>query len=379
MAADDPAAGPGAAPTPEPAQADGPVPGPAGGPLVVVCLRHAAARADVDLLTGAVRPAAHGAGPAAAELAALELGLRFAAAWQGRVLAVSAGPPAADETLRDALAAGAAEVLRVDWPEADYLDGLAADEQALAAALAGALRPGRPALVLCGDRSADRGTGALPAFLAHELGAAQALGLVSLALPGDESGPAAAEAGITQHEPPADEVLAAGAGRVDGRGAVSVASGGGAAAEAGPAQEAGGLGVVGERRLPGGWRERLWIGLPAVCSVEAAGISLRRAPLDAMLASRRAGVPVVRPAAAAAGSRDRLIAGPPRPYRPRTHEVPAAPTGPARERLAELSGVLVQRNPPTLLGPATPEEAAAALLDFLRKTGSGEGPAEPRS
>jgi electron transfer flavoprotein beta subunit len=229
----------------------------------------------------------------------------------------------------------------VDWPEADYLDGLAADEQALAAALAGALRPGQPALVLCGDRSADRGTGALPAFLAHELGAAQALGLVSLALPGGTPGPAAAEAG--------------------------------------PAQEAGGLGLVGERRLPGGWRERLWIGLPAVCSVEAAGISLRRAPLDAMLASRRAGVPVVRPAAAAAGSRDRLIAGPPRPYRPRTHEVPAAPAGPARERLAELSGVLVQRDPPTLLGPATPEEAAAALLDFLRKTGSGEGQAEPRS
>jgi electron transfer flavoprotein beta subunit len=314
---------------------------PGGGPLVVVCLRHAAARPDVDLLTGTVRPPVHGAGPAPAELAALELGLRFAAAWHGEVLAVTAGPPAAEATLRDALAAGAAEVLRVDWPEADYLDGLAADEQALAAALAGTLRPRRPALVLCGDRSADRGTGALPAFLAHELGAAQALGLVSLALPGGTPGPAAAEAG--------------------------------------PAQEAGGLGLVGERRLPGGRRERLWIGLPAVCSVEAAGITLRRAPLDAMLASRRAGVPVVRPAAAVAGSRDRLIAGPPRPYRPRTHEVPAAPAGAARERLAELSGVLVQRDPPMLLGPATPEEAAAALLDFLRKTGSGEGPAEPRS
>jgi hypothetical protein len=49
--------------------------------------------------------------------------------------------------------------------------------------------------------------------------------------------------------------------------------------------------------------------------------------------------------------------------------VPAAPAGPARERLAELSGVLVQRDPPTLLGPATPEEAARALLDFLRKPG----------
>jgi electron transfer flavoprotein beta subunit len=110
-----------------------------------------------------------------------------------------------------------------------------------------------------------------------------------------------------------------------------------------------------------------------VCSVEAAGISLRRAPLDAMLASRRAGVPVVRPAAAVAGSRDRLIAGPPRPYRPRTREVPPAPAGSARERLAELSGVLVQRDPPTLLGPASPAEAAEALLSFLRKSDVVQG------
>ena len=365
MAAGDPSAGPAQAGAP-------PVPAAGAGPLVVVCLRHAAARPDVDLLTGAVRPPVHGAGPAPAELAALELGLRFAAAWHGEVLAVTAGPPAAEATLRDALAAGAAGVLRVDWPEADYLDGLAADEQALAAALAGALGPRRPALVLCGDRSADRGTGALPAFLAHELGAAQALGLVSLTLPGDP------DPGVTQREPAAGDAPAADAGPLSEGETAPAAIAGGAAAEAGLAHEAGRLGLAGERRLPGGWRERLWIGLPAVCSVEAAGISLRRAPLDAMLASRRAGIPVVRPPAAAA-AQSRLAAGPPRPYRPRTREAPAAPAGPARERLAELSGVLVQRDPPTLLGPATPEEAAAALLDFLRKTGSGEGPGEPRS
>ena len=305
---------------------------------MVVCLRHAAARPGVDLLTGAVRAAVHGAGPSAGEQAALELGLRFAGAWRGRVLAVTAGPAAADETLRDALAAGAAGALRVDWPEADYLEGLAADEQALAAALAAAVRPRGPALVLCGDRSADRGTGALPAFLAGELGAVQALGLVSLALPGDADGPAAAG------EVPAGE-----------------------------------QGLVGERRLAGGWRERLWIGLPAVCSVEAAGISLRRAPLDAVLASRRAEIPVERPAAgeAAAGTGlaagTRLAVGPSQPYRPRTREVPPAPAGSARERLAELSAVLVQRDPPALLGPATPEEAAQALLDFLRKPDETQG------
>ena len=36
-----------------------------------------------------------------------------------------------------------------------------------------------PALMLCGDSSGDRGTGELPARLAHEFGAAQALGLVT--------------------------------------------------------------------------------------------------------------------------------------------------------------------------------------------------------
>ena len=339
MAVGDAAAGPGAATAPEPTRAAGPVPAPGSGPLVVVCLRHAAARPDVDLLTGAVRPAVHGAGPAPGELAALELGLRFAAAWRGRVLAVTAGPAAADETLRDALAAGAAEVLRVDWPETDYLDGLAADEQALAAALAGALRPRSPALVLCGDRSADRGTGALPAFLAHELGAAQALGLVTLALPGDPAGPADHPASLA-----------------------------GEGADDGPAT--GPMGLVGDRRLPGGWRERLWIGLPAVCSVEAAGVSLRRAPLDAVLAAVRATIPVFRPRTGPAAAD---IPGPPRPDRPRTHEVPPAPAGSARERLAELSGVLVQRDPPTLLGPASPAEAAQALLDFLRKSDATQG------
>jgi electron transfer flavoprotein beta subunit len=308
--------------------------GPAGGPVIAVCLRHTGARPAVDALTGAVRPAGHGAGPAPAELAALELGLRFAAAWGGRVLAVTAGPPAAGATLRDALAAGAGAALRVDWPEPDdqgYLDGLAADEQPLAAALASALRPHQPVLVLCGDRSADRGTGALPAFLAHELGAAQALGLVWLDTAGE------ADSGL-----------------------------------------AGQTWLAGDRRLPGGWRERLRIGLPAVCSVEAAGVGLRRASLDAVIASRRAVIPVVRPAVATAGARAVVISGPPRPYRPRTREVPPPPAGSARERLAELSGVLVQRDPPVLLGPAAPEEAAGALLDFLRRTGDGESPATGR-
>ena len=51
-------------------------------------------------------------------------------------------------------------------------EGLAADPSPLATALAGAIRAaGSPALVVCGDRSAERGVGAVPALLAHHLGA----------------------------------------------------------------------------------------------------------------------------------------------------------------------------------------------------------------
>ena len=91
----------------------------------------------------------------------------------------------ASSTLRQALAVGA-DVLRVDWPDADYIADLAADEQTPTLALADAVHGDQPALVRCGDRSADRSTGALPAFLARELGAAQALGLVSLPVDGSQ-------------------------------------------------------------------------------------------------------------------------------------------------------------------------------------------------
>ncbi|HEY6277406.1 MAG TPA: mycofactocin-associated electron transfer flavoprotein beta subunit, partial [Streptosporangiaceae bacterium] len=209
-------------PVPQPEQPDG--------PLIAVCLRHADPGPDVDAATGEVRPYPPAATASPAEWAALELGFRAAEAWAGRVLAVTAGPPAAEATLRQALAAGAA-ALRVDTGDSGHgvragtgdgghgasdAAGLADDEHALAIALARALGRYRPALVLCGDRSAGRGTGALPAFLAHELGAAQALGLVSLTVDGDH--------------------------------------------------------LLAERRLPAGHRERLRVTLPAVCSVEAAGV-----------------------------------------------------------------------------------------------------------
>ena len=302
-----------------------------GGPLVVACLRHADLQPALDPVTGAVRPHAQAATAAPAEWAALEIALRVAQAWGGRVLAVTAGPPDAETVLREALAVGA-EALRVQWPgpypacmvhldgEA-YLAELAGDEQPLAVALAAAVRPMDPALVVCGDRSGDRGTGALPAFLAHELGAAQALGLVSLAADGDQL--------LIKRGLLAERQLLA------------------------------------ERRLPAGRRERLRVPVPAVCSVEAAGIRLRRAPLPAVLAARTAVIPMVTAGPAAQPVR----AGVPRPYSPRTHTVPGVPAGSARERLFALSAVLTRREPPVVVSPASADAAADALLGYLHRAG----------
>ncbi len=63
---------------------------------------------------------------------------------------------------------------------------------AVAAAIAGIAAGAQ--WVVCGDVSADRGSGAVPAFLAAELDAAQALGLVGVEIVdgGGESGRCAA-------------------------------------------------------------------------------------------------------------------------------------------------------------------------------------------
>lgn len=319
------------------------------GPLIVACVRHVDQRPLVDPLTGAIQPSPRSAEMSAAEEAALEHALRLAEAWGGRVLAITAGPPGADETLRLAAAAGA-DVLRIAWsadsaghdstggrlagsggnaysveqqsPQ-DYLSELARDERALARALAaGILSAGHPDLVLCGDHSADRGTGAVPAYLAHELGAAQACGLVTL----------------TEH---------------DGT-------------------------LTGERRLPGGRRERLRIPRPAVCSVEAAGVRLRRASLPATLAARRAPVPVTLPSAGASRgpqSPSPARIGAPRPYLPRTHVVPAPDAAAPNARVLALTGALVDRDPPTVSNPADAASAADALLSYLTRNGYSNGAA----
>jgi electron transfer flavoprotein beta subunit len=285
-------------------------------PVIVAALSWSWRETEVDPLTGVVRANLRDRGPSAAELAALEHALRLAERWDARVVAASVAPAEADEMLRDALAVGAAQALRVEparWMARPRPAGLVGGERESAAALAEALGQhyGVPDLVLCGDVAADRATGSFPAFLAASLGAAQTLGCVRL-------------------EP------------LDGR-TLRV-----------------------HRRLDGGRREVLIVRPPAVVSVEAAGVRLRRAGLSATLARHNAAITVASTPAAAAARRIRVLGA--HPYRPRPRELPG-PTGTALRRTLELTGALVQRTPPTVVGPLPPDQAASELLAYLRRCG----------
>ena len=296
------------------------------GPMVVACIRITDLRPQIEPLSGTVVREPWSTGLSPADAAALEHSFRIAEAWSGHVVVITAAPPSADAVLRDARALGAT-VLRiaVGSPSSDqaYVDELGSDERAMAGMIVAALAPlGRPSLVVCGDRSSDRGTGALPAFLAHELGAAQALGLVAIATTDQESM------------------------------------------------------VVAERRLDGGWRERLHVPCPAVCSVEGAGVRLRRASLTATLAAQRTEIPQVTAAGGPGATRGAGSVGPAevavgsvRPFRPRTRVVPGPDSDDPRLRLLALTGALVAHDPPTVVGPIDAAGAADALLTFLIRHG----------
>ncbi len=306
--------------------------------LIVAALRWSDQRAGVDPLTGEVHTSTAGSGPSEADRCALEHALRLAAALPGgRCVAVTVGPPEADALLRDALAAGTDAVLRIAAPEdgasrpvssmnstpvsskhdrTTVMSSSWTDHDGHRTALLlchGVVgQHGPPDVVVCGDRSTDRGTGSTPAFLAAFLGARQALGLLELSI-------------------------------VDGTAELTAV-----------------------RRLDGGRRERLRIELPAVCSVEPTEVRLRRAPLPAVLASRAAPIPVV---AGSAPPDRRVRVTAVRPYRPRPRALPATPTADPHRRMVALSGALVRHDPPRLVTPPNPRAAATELLEFLRQQG----------
>jgi electron transfer flavoprotein beta subunit len=192
-------------------------------PAVAVLLKRVDLRPAIDPLTGALTPDAHG-GLSAADECALELALRQAERAATSVLAVSAGGPAADAVLRQAIEAGAGRAVRVD-----VVAG--AESATVAAVLAAEVRG--CSWVWCGAHSLDRGSGSVPAFVAGHLGFAQALGVASV-----------------QADPSGSLVV--------------------------------------ERRLDGGRREVLRVRAPAVVSVEAGVAPLRRAALASAIAANAA-------------------------------------------------------------------------------------------
>lgn len=114
-----------------------------------------------------------------ADLSALALGLSLAAEGGG-LAAVTVGPEDWEAPLREALAAGAVQAVRVwngAWPAevwAGAIDGSAGHTAFCARMAAAAIEPLAPRLVLTGESGAVAGHGCFGAFLAHALGAAYA-------------------------------------------------------------------------------------------------------------------------------------------------------------------------------------------------------------
>ena len=215
--------------------------------------------------------------------------------------AITAGPPGAQAVLRDAAAFGPRRLVLVT---ADIDAPSEAIAEALAPLLDGA------AVVCCGDYSADRGSGSVPAFLAHQLEAAQALGLT----------------GLTPRTPGC---------------------------------------LIAQRRLDGGRREHLQVTAPAVISVEPGAARLRRASLSGLLAAREAVIEVAE-GAVTHGSRVQVMST--APYRPRPKVLPPPHDPLPRARLLALTGALTERTPPRVVS-APCDEAADELIGYLKDKG----------
>jgi electron transfer flavoprotein beta subunit len=284
--------------------------------MIAACLKWVDHRPEVDPLSGDVRTDPRTSGASAADQAALEWALRLGEAAGTGVIALTAGPPDAEVILREALSVGAETAVRIELPTG-------ASSQSVAAALAAAV-PHAVGVVVCGVCSLDRGSGSVPAFLAARLGAAQALGLITMTFP---------DGALTSQ------------------------------ADAGESFE-----ILGERRLDGGRRERLRIPTPAVVSVEGSSARLRRASLPRLIDARRAPI-AVREVGGQVGLEAKTGPVRTRPFRPRARVLPApAAALSAHQRILALTGALVDREPPQTL-VLDPSEAATELLEHLRRWG----------
>lgn len=276
-------------------------------PTVAVLLSVRARRHVVDPLTGAVSDVRRSVGLSEANEAALELALQMADAWDTELTAYSAGGVEVEAGLRTAAACGAARVVRVPLP-----DDAPADR--VGASLSRVIASAGHGVVVAGVHGRSDSGGAVPAYVAHGMRAAQALGLVDLTV-----------------EQPGE--------------------------------------LVGTRRLDGGARERLRVTAPTVVSVEGAAATLRRAGLRATMAANDVEIALVDdpdPSPVVDAARVVGVA----PYRPRTRVIPPPDADAARQRIGELLGATSAHPTATVL-ELEPDEAAAVILDHLATWGFG--------
>jgi electron transfer flavoprotein beta subunit len=273
--------------------------------MIVVCMKWVALRPEVDALTGQTTVDSRWSGSSLADQAALELALQIAARKSTTVTVLTVGEIDAESLLSDALACGVHDAVRIDAPTSLTSHSVADN----IASWINTVGVQNIEVVLCGDWSADRGSGSVPVFLAEALGFDDACGLVTV----DAS----------------NEVLHA------------------------------------ERRLDGGRRERLRISAPAVLSVEGVAARLRRAPLSGLFRAKSATITVVPATLERADSEPIRTA----PYRPRTRVLdgPSTALSPLR-RVEILTGALNERTPPRKL-TLDPDAAADAILEQLASWG----------
>jgi electron transfer flavoprotein beta subunit len=204
---------------------------------------------------------------------ALEAALRLREAHGGEVIAVSAGPARVAQVLREALARGADRALHVED------DGLArADASVVAEALAAAIGPETPDLVLTGLQSDDMGFGQTGVILAERLGVAHATIIMDVQVQGA---------------------------------AVRV-----------------------KRELEGGWFQWLEMPLPALLTIQSGINQLRYATLKGIMAAKKKEIRVVAAPGAAAAQRVLALRAPEK--QKQTRMIAGSPAEAARELVRAL-------------------------------------------
>ena len=282
--------------------------------VVCVAIKPVAPVLEVDWTTGIARLDPRHLVRTPSDAAACAVGRAVADALGADVVVVAVAGSASEGVLLDAAAEVGGAAVRVEVGE--DADAANPAEQwgsdVVAVALEAVARDA--AVVVCGDASGDRGSGTVPARLAHRLGVPQALCLRAVRVE--------------------DERL------------------------------------HGTRRLEGGRREHVALDLPCVVSVEAAAAAPHRAALGATLAAA-AGHPGVErrrldpPHGAVRGDAPGTVVG---PYRPRASDLPTPDAVDPVRRAVEIAGSLVAGDPPEVVR-ASPEDAADAILERLARWG----------